>query len=635
MSSSTTAAAKASFPLIVLRDRLAHLVGKRKRFLGALLCGLVMGWAVLSACTFRTPLSSWSWMLALCVLGLSLIHLRMGAVLTGLVCTVQMFSVHGQLGFLTAFLSFLFVLFCERHAGASCALLAAPYLMQFDLGIAVPLGLAMAAGRRAAWFWAALAFLFCAAHGIAVGQPRLGLVPFPRFVAAEKAIGAKGITPFDGGWITRGLGQADLAELREDVLQYVINPKTMVPLVAQLLAWCLVTSLARALYLRRDLKDRLALEYLARATRRTQRTPLHRQLHGALVVGALGFVVAYIVMAALSPSVQYGALKAVMDVLAVALLWVPLWVRLEGDPRVVQEAKAEQSGGPSVALKDLPVGDGGGRRLPHTRPAVDSQGGTQAPGFAGVAPTARPASASGMPAPRARVPAPRPQGSEASAGATWSPPARAATPAPTHSGRNKGNENGAATSAVEAIMFIDMVGSTALGSKYGDDYVLGLKEQLGGIVRSESQRHRVLFSKGTGDGFMLTFPEAENAVTTALNILRNVRTANEKLSEARSIHLRMGIHLGQINIDSQGDRIGTAANFAARIEAAKLDQLKGAEDLASVQLPERDRVLILEVVNDEIKGNPAFSVRSIGYFEFKGITGLHRIFEVAAPEASP
>jgi class 3 adenylate cyclase len=133
---------------------------------------------------------------------------------------------------------------------------------------------------------------------------------------------------------------------------------------------------------------------------------------------------------------------------------------------------------------------------------------------------------------------------------------------------------------------------------------------------------------------MLTFPEAENAITTAMNILHSVRAANAKLPEARSIHLRMGVHLGQINIDSQGDRIGTSANFAARIESAKLEQLKGAEDLANVHLPERDRVLVSEVVSDEIKANPAFKLRAIGYFEFKGISGLHRIFEVTAAETA-
>jgi class 3 adenylate cyclase len=145
----------------------------------------------------------------------------------------------------------------------------------------------------------------------------------------------------------------------------------------------------------------------------------------------------------------------------------------------------------------------------------------------------------------------------------------------------------------------------------------------------------VLFSKGTGDGFMLTFPEAENAVTAAMGILRSVRAANEKLPEARSIHLRMGIHLGQLNIDSQGDRIGTAANFAARIEGAKLEQLQAAEDLTKVHLPERDRVLVSEVVSDEIKALPGLGVRPIGYFEFKGITGLHRIFEVTEAAPSP
>ena len=516
-----------------------------------------------------------------------------------------------------------------------CALLVAPYLMRCGLGIAVPLGLAMTSGRRTAWFWAMMAFLFCAAHGIAVGQPRLGLVPFPNFAAAEKVIATKGVTTFDGAWLHRALGQADLAELHTNIMDYLTSPKTMVPFVVQLLAWCIVTALARALYLRRDLKDRLALDYLERATRRTQRAPPHRQLHGALAVGALGFVAVYIIMTALSPAadaktlspaVQYGVLKAVLDVLAVALLWVPLWIRLEGDPRSGQEGKAERPGAQPFALKDLPVGDVGVRRAAHPRPAGD--------GLAG-APAARPPSASGLPAPHARTPAARPPSGEARSGVSWSPPARPAAPAPAKAAPAKAAEGGAGTSTVEAIMFIDMEGSTALGSKYGDNYVLGLKEQLGGIVRSESQQQKVLFSKGTGDGFMLTFPEAENAVAAALNILRSVRAANEKLPEARSIHLRMGVHLGQINIDSQGDRIGTSANFAARIEAAKLEQLKGAEDLASVQLPERDRVLVSEVVSDELKGNAGFSLRPIGYFEFKGISGLHRIFEVTDVRQPP
>jgi class 3 adenylate cyclase len=194
--------------------------------------------------------------------------------------------------------------------------------------------------------------------------------------------------------------------------------------------------------------------------------------------------------------------------------------------------------------------------------------------------------------------------------------------------RTPSSHGGRAASAVEAVAFIDMVGSTAMGSKYGDEFVFKLKERLGMIVRAECKRHEVLFSKGTGDGFMLTFPEAENAVSAAMNILREIRRENADLPEGRSIHLRFGIHMGQVNIDSRGDRIGTTANFAARIEGAKIEQLQAAEDPANVQLPEKDRILVSDVVHDELKDHPGYPMRALGYFEFKGITGLHRIYEV-------
>ena len=200
---------------------------------------------------------------------------------------------------------------------------------------------------------------------------------------------------------------------------------------------------------------------------------------------------------------------------------------------------------------------------------------------------------------------------------------RTATPSPSRSG------SGSVTTSIEAIVFIDMVGSTALGSKFGDDLVLQMKELLGNIVNIESKRQNILFIKGTGDGFMLTFPEATNAARAALGIMRRAQEHNTGVSESRALKLRMGVHFGQVNVDSNGDRQGTSVNFASRIEAATENQFHQTRlGIQKEDLEQANRILISEVVNDELKGSSEFRSRLVGYFDFKGISGRHRLYEL-------
>jgi len=621
----------------------------------------MMAWVVLSAGSVRTPLSRWSWLLAVCVLGLSLLQVRLGAAAMGVVCTLQMLSLNGLLGVATAFLSVLFVVLCEQGGGRWFAVLAAPYLLRLGLGVAAPLGLALAGSRRTAWFWALVAFLWCVLHGLAMGQARLGVAVLPRFSsapaatattaagrtpaasrstakpAASKAPAANAPAPFSARWFRAALAQAGTTQLRDAAREVTTQAAKNVPVVVQMVLWCAIASLARGLYVHRRVKDRVAMEYLEKVTRHAApRIPPHRQLPGALAAGTLAFVVAYIILAAAGRTIQYGAVQAVLDVVSAALLVGPLWVIAEGDAHAGQhsaaERRAERRAEHGAAFRDLPVGEGGTHRptAGHATARVPTAGATNHPHRAspeahfGPAPAAAPTHTHAAPASATVVAHPAHAPTATSPTHAWTPPtqpaSRVAPPRAAHAGPGG--------FAVETIVFIDMVGSTAMGSKYGDEYVLRLKEQLGDIVGSESQQHGALFSKGTGDGFMLTFPEADDAVFAAANILRQLRQANAGLSESRAIHLRIGVHMGQVNIDSHGDRIGTAANFAARIEGVKMEQLQAAEDPANVVLPERDRLLVSDVIHEELKDNTLFKMRPIGYFEFKGISGLHRIFEV-------
>ncbi|MBN2451657.1 MAG: adenylate/guanylate cyclase domain-containing protein [Lentisphaeria bacterium] len=629
MTGSASGSAGGVSVFVFCRDRLAHLVSGRRTFLGALLCGMAMAWATLSACSVQTPLSRWSWLLALCVVGVSLIHTRVGAVVMGLACTAQMLSLNGQVGVVTAALCLLFVLLCGRHAGNLCGVLVAPYLLGLHLGIAAALGLAMSAGKRVSWFWVGLALVWCVMHGFVVGHPRLGVAPLSQ-VAESASRAEKARVTFGASWLREALAQADMEELKDGLLGFLADSSKSVPAGVQLLLWCAIAFAVRATYHHRRVKDRIAMEYLEKVTKHTRRIPPHRQMYGAMAMGAVLFVVSYAILGGLSKAVEYSFLHAFMDVVAAALVYFPLWVTLEGDPVAGAASLAERREAHGVTLKDLPVGDAS----VTPRKGAPHAGGAAAAGVRpGVSPVrpATPAASDAGGIRKQELPPWLRKGPGSIPGALPGSASKAAAARPAVAGAGtgeRGADGGASTFAVEAIMFIDMVGSTALGSKYGDDYVLGLKEKLGQIVRAESARQSVLFEKGTGDGFMLTYPEAVHAVTAGVNILRQVDAANQGLPESRAIHLRMGIHLGQVNIDSHGDRIGTAANFAARIEAAKIEQLQAAEDPANVVLPERDRILVSDVVSEELKGNAAFALRPIGYFEFKGISGLHRIFEV-------
>jgi adenylate cyclase len=114
-------------------------------------------------------------------------------------------------------------------------------------------------------------------------------------------------------------------------------------------------------------------------------------------------------------------------------------------------------------------------------------------------------------------------------------------------------------------MYTDLVGFTALGQK---DEALSLKvvEDHKSIVRPALSRHGGREVKTLGDGFLVEFPSALDAVRCAYDIQREVRSFNASTPEPRRIHLRIGIHLGDI-VESGGDISGDAVNVASRIQS--------------------------------------------------------------------
>lgn len=119
------------------------------------------------------------------------------------------------------------------------------------------------------------------------------------------------------------------------------------------------------------------------------------------------------------------------------------------------------------------------------------------------------------------------------------------------------------TRRLSAIMFTDMVGSTA-AAQSNEAEALRLRDEHEEIVRPVFSAHGGRVVKSMGDGFLVVFDSALRAVQCALDVQHRLHTRNSQAG-IPAIRLRIGIHLGDVE-ERAGDIFGDAVNVAARTE---------------------------------------------------------------------
>jgi len=117
-----------------------------------------------------------------------------------------------------------------------------------------------------------------------------------------------------------------------------------------------------------------------------------------------------------------------------------------------------------------------------------------------------------------------------------------------------------------AILMADVVGYSRLIDADEAGTLTLLKERRTSILDSTVRAHAGRVVKVMGDGVLIEFGSAVNAVAAAVELQRKMAEANIPLPDNKRIVLRIGINLGDV-ISEGGDILGDGVNIAARLEA--------------------------------------------------------------------
>jgi adenylate cyclase len=160
-----------------------------------------------------------------------------------------------------------------------------------------------------------------------------------------------------------------------------------------------------------------------------------------------------------------------------------------------------------------------------------------------------------------------------------------------------------------AIMFTDIVGfSRQMGSN--EARTLRLLEIHDQLIRQTVAEYKGKVIKTIGDAFLVDFPSVVHAVQCAQQIQAQFRVHNTDKEKTEQIHVRIGIHLGDI-VQRDGDVFGDGVNIASRLQG----------------LAEPDTICLSDVVYRDVANKvPLDAVVSLGRPKLKNIAQRFQVY---------
>jgi adenylate cyclase len=124
--------------------------------------------------------------------------------------------------------------------------------------------------------------------------------------------------------------------------------------------------------------------------------------------------------------------------------------------------------------------------------------------------------------------------------------------------------------------------------------------------------------KTLGDGFLVEFSSALDAVNCACEIQTGIRDLNRTAPADTRHQLRVGIHLGDV-VESSGDILGDAVNVASRIHT----------------YAPKGGIAVTQQVYDQVRNKIELPIISLGRKRLKHVKLSAEVFRIKLPWESP
>ena len=166
------------------------------------------------------------------------------------------------------------------------------------------------------------------------------------------------------------------------------------------------------------------------------------------------------------------------------------------------------------------------------------------------------------------------------------------------------------TRKIAAILVADVVGYTRLAGADEDRTLSRLRGLWSDLIDPAIAAHHGRIVKRTGDGAILEFRSVVDAVRCAIEMQEGMVERNAGLSPERRIEFRVGIHLGDVVEESDGDLMGDGVNIAARLEG----------------IAEPGGICLSEDAYRQVKGRLDPAVADLGQIQLRNIAEPIRVY---------
>jgi TolB-like protein/class 3 adenylate cyclase len=173
------------------------------------------------------------------------------------------------------------------------------------------------------------------------------------------------------------------------------------------------------------------------------------------------------------------------------------------------------------------------------------------------------------------------------------------------------------TRKLAAILAADVVGFSRLAAANEDRTLARLRALRSDLIDPTISVHNGRVIKRTGDGALVEFRSVVDAVRCTIEVQNAMVERNAGLPEDRRIVFRIGVHLGDVVEESDGDLMGDGVNIAARLEG----------------IAEPSAICLSEDAYRQVKGRLDLAVSDLGQTQLKNIAGSIRVYslEVGKP----